>query len=460
MEITSLQLQDAISQLDDLFHVPGAVRKIIAISAYVDIESIGQLISFLSGCADSRGKASLQIFIDKSSSRFFSDRKTRDELEEKQNLILDLFSDDSGIFLVQFGKLFHSKIYLIEGNRKGKIILGSMNLTQKGINDNEEILLFDDFNVDGRGSANRLSNWVKKYSEKLKTKSTRADKNVGGNYPSCMRQFLLNGAIYYELKEQNPFRFKLSLPENIVKQQADIDRLLESSITDTISLETLISTPTPAGGLGKKLPDFGNARAYWKKYCVETCYGYWNPDLWNDKLASTLKNRIEVKKPYYDEITKILKTNTAEIKFSFIQLCKRIQIYLSNSKISDWKYGNLDKTKEAWDKWYKNLLLKLENEEFYNRLISGISSVPSPDVWSDPLSSAEFEESFYESIIYHWSKEYSKETSNVIAQAIAQNLDLGMEEKEKTDINKLKAIVECWLLENPSLSLVDFNEEE
>ena len=88
MEITSLQLQDGTSQLDDLFYIPGAVRKIIAISAYVDIESIGQLISFFSDCADSRGKASLQIFIDKSSSRFFSDRKTRNEIEEKQNLMV------------------------------------------------------------------------------------------------------------------------------------------------------------------------------------------------------------------------------------------------------------------------------------------------------------------------------------------------------------------------------------
>lgn len=460
MEITSLQLQDGTSQLDDLFYIPGAVRKIIAISAYVDIESIGQLISFFSDCADSRGKASLQIFIDKSSSRFFSDRKTRNEIEEKQNLILDLFSDDSGIFLVQFGKLFHSKIYLIEGNRKGKIILGSMNLTQKGINDNEEILLFDDFNVDGRGTANRLSNWVKKYSEKLKTKSILVDKDVGGNYPSCMRQFLLSGSIYYELKEQNPFRFKLNLPENIVKQQADIDRLLEASITDTISLETLIRTPKPSGGLGKKLPDFGNIRAYWKKYCVETCYGHWNPDLWNDELAFTLKSRKEKRKPHYDAIIKILKENATEIKSAFIQLCERIQSYLSNLKIMDWKYGDLNKAREAWDKWYKNLLSKLDNEEFYNRLILGISSVPSPDVWSDPLSSAEFEESFYESIIYHWSKEYSKETSNVIAQALSWNLDLDTDEKEEITVDQLKDAMDSWLIKNPSSSIVDFNEEE
>lgn len=126
----------------------------------------------------------------------------------------------------------------------------------------------------------------------------------------------------------------------------------------------------------------------------------------------------------------------------------------------DWKYGDLNKVREAWDKWYKNLLLKLDNKEFYNCLILGISSVPLPDVWSDPLSSAEFEESFYESIIYHWSKEYSKETSNVIAQALARNLGLDTDEKEEINVDQLKDAMDSWLIENPSSSIVDFNEEE
>lgn len=369
------------------------------------------------------------------------------------------FSNDSGIFLVQFGKLFHSKIYLIEGNRNGKIVLGSMNLTQKGVNENEEILLVDNYKIDGRAISNQLSKWVKEYSESLDAKSTCVVENINGNYPSCMRQFLLNGSIYYELKEQNPFRFKLNLPEIVIKQQADIDRLLESSITDTISIETLIHEIRES--IKKTLPSLGKTKAFWKKYCVETCYGFWNPDLWNEDLANTLKTRIEKRKPYYDEIKLIIQENDREIKSSFIQLCERIQLYLVDKhNITDWKYGESKNAIEAWDKWYKNLISKLDNEDFYNRLVSGISSVPSPDVWSDPLSSVEFENSFYESIIYHWSKEYSKETTNVIAQAIAWNIGIGTGEKDEMDIGKLKDAMDKWLLERPELSIVDFNEEE
>lgn len=129
--------------------------------------------------------------------------------------------------------------------------------------------------------------------------------------------------------------------------------------------------------------------------------------------------------------------------------------------MNNWKYGDSDKAIEAWNKWHTKLLEKVEeNEEFYNRLVSGIASVPTPDIWSDPLSSEEFEDSFFESIIYHWSKEYSRETINKIAQAIAWNLDLGTEEKNEMDAQQLKDALDTWLLENPESSIVDFNEEE
>lgn len=328
-----------------------------------------------------------------------------------------------------------------------------MNLTQKGVNDNEEILLIDDYHIDGRAISNRLSNWVKDYSGILLTKSTAIDDNLTGNYPSCMRQFLLDGTIYYELKEQNPFRFKLCLPDNIIKQQAVIDPLLESSITDTVSLEILIADI----GLGKKIPDLGNSRAFWKKYCVETCYGFWNPDLWNEELVATLENRIKQRKPHYDAIEKILNERGNDIRDAFLRLCERIQKHLVGLDIVDWKYGNPEKARESWIKWYEALLTKLKNKEFYNRLISGISSVPSPDVWSDPLSSAEFEDSFYESIVYHWSKEYSKETTNVIAKAIAWNLDLGDAEKGDIDLEQLKKTMELWFEKNLSSNIVEFN---
>ena len=137
----SLQLKKDGGNLNKLFRVDGTVRKIIAISAYTDIETISQLIKLLKKAQDQRGKASLKIFIDRSSSRFSSDEEMKKALLDKNAKIRKAFSDDSGIYLVRLGKLFHSKAYLIEGNVESKVIFGSMNLTQMGINANEEILL-------------------------------------------------------------------------------------------------------------------------------------------------------------------------------------------------------------------------------------------------------------------------------------------------------------------------------
>ena len=458
MELISLQSQNRTPSLEELFSVQGAVREVIVISAYTDIPSIKQVIGFLSDSADARTKPSLRIYIDKASSKYFSDGKIRHQLLEQQGVIKNRFSDDSGIFLVQFGKLFHSKIYLIEANKYGKIIIGSMNFTQKAVNENEEILLIDNYKLDSRSIGNKLSKWVKEeYLDLLNSKSELIDYNNKVNYPSCMRQLLLNGRIYYELKEQSPFRFKLNLPEQVIKQQAEIDPLLESSVIDTISIVSLITNPT--NGLNIKLPNPGTTRAYWKRYCVETCYGYWNPDSLRDDLDSAIKKRVKQRKPYYDKLISIIKERKIDIETLFVALCRRIQDYLDRQGISGWEYSDLDKANEAWNKWLDTLLLKVQNNTFLNRLISGISSVPSPDVWSDPISSDEFENTFLDSIIYYWSKEYSKETSNVIAQAIAWNMDIEQKEKNKIQADTLKDRIENWLLKNPCSDIFDFNDE-
>jgi hypothetical protein len=51
----------------------------------------------------------------------------------------------------------------------------------------------------------------------------------------------------------------------------------------------------------------------------------------------------------------------------------------------------------------------------------------------------------FESLIYYWSKEYSRETTNVIAPAIAHHIN-----KEKMDIKQLGKAIDNWLIENPN----------
>ncbi len=382
------------------------------------------------------------------------------QLLDANDEILRMCDSSSGIYLVQIGSLFHSKAYLIEGNKKSRIIFGSMNLTQNGMHKNEELILLEDFNTAGKSNGNRLANWIKDYADTLQNKlnSNRVGDDLSDNFPSCMRQLLLNGSIYYELKEQNPFRFKLNLPEEVVKQQVDIDKLLEASITDSISLDLLLSANEPFG-LGIELPDIGSSKAFWKKYCVETCYGFWNPQSLNSDLKKTLKRRIEERQPYFNFIKDTIHEEVESLTSVFLGLCSRIQQSLKKNGITGWKYSNEDVAKEAWENWIENTNMKIENDEYYNRLISGVTSVPSPDVWNDPVASVEFEDSFCESLLYHWSKETIKETSNIVAQVFARNLNLNDEEKDQLDIAQLKSLTDKWLIDNPESSIIEYDEE-
>jgi hypothetical protein len=456
----SLKLENGSQPIADLFNIQGKVRNIIVISAYIDFESINQLIEFAKNRSDDRCEPSLRIFIDKAASHFVSNPLLRDQFIKASRDIYEFCNSESGIFLVQVGSLFHSKAYLIEGNKRGKVLFGSMNMTQSGIQGNEEIVIFDEINIGTRSKSNLLAKWITNYANSLSfpNKSTKVGIDTKFNYPSCLRQLLLDGLIYYEQKEQSPFRFELHLPDSIINQQVNIDKLLESSITDSISIPTLIAADKPFG-LNIKLPKIGQTKAHWKKYCVETCYGYWSPDCLRDDLAATLKKRKEERQPHFEIIKLTLYDKSHDIKQCFLAFCLRIQTYLKNEGISNWRYADKAAAEKVWDNWYEKLLSKLENTKYYERIILGISSVPTPDVWNDLLSSEEFENSFCESLMYQWSKEHSKETSNVVAQAFACNLGLDPDKKEELTIAYLNRIINQWMIDNPSLNITTINDD-
>jgi phosphatidylserine/phosphatidylglycerophosphate/cardiolipin synthase-like enzyme len=150
----------------ELFDVEGAIRNVIAISAYSDIETIQQLIKHTKDRADARVRPSLKIFIDKASSHFNTDKTVNDDYLKANKKILNFCDENSGIFLVQIGGLFHSKAFYVESNNYAKIIIGSMNLTTKGISGNEEIVIVSEMNVNGKAKANELANRILDYSKK------------------------------------------------------------------------------------------------------------------------------------------------------------------------------------------------------------------------------------------------------------------------------------------------------
>lgn len=459
MQIHSLRKEQNLNSIDNIFGINGAIRSITIISAYADLLALKELIDFLEDNYDTRSYPTCRIFLDSSSSSFFTDKSIYNGFIELSNRIAEFCDESSGIYLVRWGSLFHSKCYLIKSNNYGKVIVGSLNLTKKGLTENEEIVLVSEFNIDGRTKVNAITKWIEnEYINELIEKSHRISENITQHsWPSCLRHLLLDGHIYYELREQDPFRFKLRLPEDLIKQEAELDPLLESTISDSISIEILLSSDKKFGGMGLSFPQKRKSKKSWKRYCVETCYGFWNPLNRKSEIESVLNERKKARKPYYDSIKKVLNKKKPDISNCFYTLIDRIRNNISKN-YPDWKFNAKDKVQESWGNWYEILLEKInDNEKYYERLVSGITHVSTPDVWSDPLSSREFEDSFLESLKYYWSKEYNRESSNIIAQSVACNLELE-EDKQTIPIDRLRGKIEDWLTSNPDLSLTDFNE--
>jgi len=121
-------------------------KKITIVSAYIDYKSICNVVDICN--QQTNGNVLLKIFSDKHSIKKLYNKYSK-EMEDIFKSIGQL-QKGSGIFSVNYGKLFHTKCYQIEtkarrirgGRIRGRIItmLGSLNFTQNGFYENEEIL--------------------------------------------------------------------------------------------------------------------------------------------------------------------------------------------------------------------------------------------------------------------------------------------------------------------------------
>ena len=241
----------------------------------------------------------LIVIVDLFSSKFHSDEKLRADLLKLNKEICKCCSAErSGIYLARVGPLLHSKGFLISTVKRGKLIIGSLNLTQKGLRKNEEIMLLGEFTKGSREQVASLAGAFEGYVDALldgefvNSTVTRVDRVdvKKSEVPRSLREMFLDGRLYYERKEQDPFRFDLKLPEAMRQSTSNISDFLESTTSNSIDISKLA-----ARTLDVDLPELDQSRSKWKKFCVLTCYGYWSPTCYlnsdddNDCLAYQLK---------------------------------------------------------------------------------------------------------------------------------------------------------------------------
>ena len=214
----------------------------------------------------------------------------------------------------------------------------------------------------------------------------------------------LDGRLYYERKEQDPFRFDLKLPKSMKLSTSNLSDFLESTTSNSIDISKLV-----VHQLKVTLPESTQGHSKWKKFCVDTCYGYWSPTAYleskdgEDCLTEQLCKKKGNRSTYYKQLFQYVKSHGDAV---FSALNNIVNDIGENAKkeegygdIETWVFLEEGKLKATWQDWLANLNMKMGNERFRDRLNSGVSSVTVPDIWEDAESTREFENSFFESVI-------------------------------------------------------------
>ncbi len=410
--------------LPKFFDINGKIRNVFIASGYCDIDSISEVYKIISKNFDQRG-ANFKIFIDRNANNALPNQNKYSEFYKIDKKIRNI-SSNSGIFLVQHGNLFHSKILYIESTKETKIYIGSMNLTQKAINipGNEEILLELNNNTIIR-QVNRYFDELENISENF---SVLSKQKISYN---SFRSFLLQGNLYLPYTKSEFFNFKIGIPE--YTKQYSVNIPLPANINDTINVLYEI-----APEIKERKNNFS-----WKIYTIETPYGYWAPCEFENNISKIINGKQSNKDNSIIKVKSLLVNKNKVDKIiinKFFIVDKWLKKSFPSGNLEDWSVDNVI---TRWNRWYNNLLEKLDINDENNmnneklqiqRYITGVHITKLPDIWYDIMLSSDFENCFMESLLIELNKSKSK---NKFASFIKNKLSLKLEQIDLKDIVRI-----------------------
>lgn len=366
------------------------IKSLIIVSAYTDLQWIEKLIE------EFEKNKKFQCILDYGASGYNRDQKTTEKLNELARNISNKFDASSGIYLARVGRFLHSKLLVATTSEKRNLdavkrnlgAVGSLNFTRRGFLSNEEIM----YTVKNPTSILYYANKILQESEKLPLNEEFIQRET-----YTYRDWMLAGCIFFEDKESSPFNFKLGLPEKILSSISNIHSILEAKTSDNVSILKILKIETNG-----RVPG-------WKKYCINTCYGYWCPKQLIDEAIKNIDDSIKSKK---EKLEPIISKNGKEIlKNAYISLFDAVE---KNTKQLGYEWDK-NKAINRLDKWLTRVIEKLNDKNNQRRLLAGVGGpAVVPDLWTgDDLALQEFEQSFCSHLVIELSK---KRVFNKISQ--------------------------------------------
>lgn len=358
MEIKSTKIFKTLS-IESIFQLEGKVRSVDVISAYTDIDFINKILDYILENGNKVDKPHFSIHLDYHASGYSSNKDVRTELDKIAKTVKNKFYNKSGVYLVKTGQLFHSKCIISKSRTSINLLIGSINFTDYGFSKNEEMVLSGQALEGGSSYVNRLVNQIWDYIEQIPSEQVGCGEfNIK---PLSLRQVLLDGEMYYEQKENDPFGFPLNIPDKILDINQGINRLLSAKINNTISLEHIIFETKELNNL---LSSKANSKLSWKKFCIETCYGFWAPTDERENIANVIKEKLKIRSPYYESLFNVINNHKNSIRKQIKQVAQDIEKYVTRKNIRDDNGDSIlwsgEETLDAWDDWYDRLEDKLK----------------------------------------------------------------------------------------------------
>ncbi len=408
-------------QREDLFP-EGLVTEMYVVSAYTDIDVIKWLVGELqkTECGSSRSRIILKIFLDERYSRF-DDENMRTFLLRINNTIKSattqngrlLFDEESGIYLVRRGSLFHSKLIVTRTTKATRVIIGSLNFTKNAFKSNEELVYACDDAI--------LFNKARKYislleeifdePQKSELKGNVRISKVSDNltFESCiietLDEYILGGFLVHPARKRAfPEYFKLNLPKDII--ESSLEKLEHKDLIEGKGLKGSISVLKMLQKIDKSLINLKKAqkegKGKWTSLCIDTPLGLWCPKEKIDELKSKVNGAEELKN-YHTLIFKKLSEKKEELEKMFLSVISEISgviriVQEKNGKEINWVYFDEQAALNDWKEWLSDLLDKKEDAAWFDRLNSIVSISKMPAIFDDPVSGRVFKKAFIESL--------------------------------------------------------------
>lgn len=433
------------------------ITRCIVVSAYTDCKWIDGMVDYVE---ENRNKKSIEFrfYLDFFASKISVLKEIQERLIEINSRIRRI-DPNGGIFLIKKFQLFHSKIIITQTEKLCKVIVGSINFTQKAFERNEEIALIDDF--DNPKNYPHYTWQMEHYIEKLNAVAKNVSEIDECEEHNSLRSRMMDGVLYWKNSEYKPFSFNLGLSASLLneisnfsnsKDISPLNNYWDKVYPSTLSIKKLFKNDfdkDPKGPQGEKVK--------WKYLSLETPYGFWVPREYVKLVEKSISKQTMKAEKKLNTFCEGIKINKEIIEKNFNEFYNALKNECGKVKKMGRKDSDaINKMKSRWENWFCRLMQKIgiqddndkspkeieenkkRSKKFLERLYRPYIQESVPDIWNDEIAIQEFEDDIVD---YIWYSSLCKDSKPWIVKQIMRkrgNFD--------SDDNKeiiLSALINC-----------------